>query len=79
MVLLTRDRLEVVGSFGGHGGHGTGQFFHIHSIAIDSKGDIYLGESFGNAGAAVELQRYAVRGRAVASFPLHRGSIPLAL
>jgi hypothetical protein len=45
--ILNRDTLEVVGFFGGHGGHGTGQFFHIHSIATDSKGNIYLGESFG--------------------------------
>jgi DNA-binding beta-propeller fold protein YncE len=45
--ILNRDTLEVVGFFGGHGGHGVGQFFHIHSIATDSKGNIYLGESFG--------------------------------
>jgi hypothetical protein len=45
--ILNRDTLEVVGFFGGHGGHGTGQFFHIHSIATDSKGNVYLGESFG--------------------------------
>ena len=45
--ILSRETLEVVGFFGGHGGHGTGQFFHIHSIATDSKGNIYLGESFG--------------------------------
>jgi len=42
-----RDLLEVVGFFGGYGGHGAGQFFHVHSIASDSKGTIYLGESFG--------------------------------
>jgi DNA-binding beta-propeller fold protein YncE len=45
--ILNRDTLEVLGFFGGHGGHGVGQFFHIHSIASDSKGNIYLGESFG--------------------------------
>jgi NHL repeat len=45
--ILKRDTLEVVGYFGGHGGHGTGEFFHIHSIATDSKGNVYLGESFG--------------------------------
>jgi DNA-binding beta-propeller fold protein YncE len=45
--ILKRDTLEVVGYFGGHGGHGAAQFFHIHSIASDSKGNIYLGESFG--------------------------------
>ena len=45
--ILDRSRLEVVGWFGGHGGHGTGQFFHIHNLSVDSKGNIYLGESFG--------------------------------
>ena len=45
--ILNRQTLEVVGTFGGHGGHGAAQFFHIHSIATDSKGNIYLGESFG--------------------------------
>lgn len=45
--ILRRDTLDVVGFFGGHGGHGAGQFFHIHSIATDSTGNVYLGESFG--------------------------------
>jgi hypothetical protein len=45
--ILNRDTLDVVGFFGGHGGRGAGQFFHVHSIAADSKGNIYLGESFG--------------------------------
>jgi DNA-binding beta-propeller fold protein YncE len=45
--ILDRESLEVLGFFGGHGGHGVGQFYHIHSIASDSKGNIYLGESFG--------------------------------
>jgi DNA-binding beta-propeller fold protein YncE len=45
--ILNRETLEVLGFFGGQGGHGAGQFFHIHSIATDSKGNIYLGESFG--------------------------------
>jgi hypothetical protein len=45
--ILDRKTLEVVGFFGGHGGHGAAEFYHIHSIATDSKGNIYLGESFG--------------------------------
>jgi DNA-binding beta-propeller fold protein YncE len=45
--ILNRETLEVLGYFGGHGGHGAAQFFHIHSIATDSKGNVYLGESFG--------------------------------
>jgi DNA-binding beta-propeller fold protein YncE len=45
--ILNRDTLTVVGFFGGYGGRGTGQFFHVHSIASDSKGNVYVGESFG--------------------------------
>jgi hypothetical protein len=45
--ILNRQTLEVLGFFGGHGGHGPGQFFHLHSIATDSKGNVYVGESFG--------------------------------
>jgi DNA-binding beta-propeller fold protein YncE len=45
--ILDRQTLEVIGFFGGHGGRGTSDFYHIHSIASDSKGNIYLGESFG--------------------------------
>ncbi len=42
--IVDRKKMEVVGFFGGHGGHGVGEFSHIHSIATDSKGNIYLGE-----------------------------------
>ena len=45
--ILNRDTLEVIGFFGGHGGHGAGQFFHIHSIATDAKGNVYIAESYG--------------------------------
>jgi DNA-binding beta-propeller fold protein YncE len=45
--ILNRQTLEVLGYFGGHGGRGAGEFYHVHSIAADSKGNIYLGESFG--------------------------------
>jgi len=45
--ILNRQTLEVMGFFGGHGGRGFGEFFHIHNISSDSKGNIYLGESFG--------------------------------
>jgi len=42
--IVDRAAMEVVGWFGGIGGHGFGEFSHIHSIATDSKGNIYLGE-----------------------------------
>jgi hypothetical protein len=45
--ILDRESLETIGWFGGHGGRGAQEFFHIHSIGTDSKGNVYLGESFG--------------------------------
>jgi DNA-binding beta-propeller fold protein YncE len=42
--IVDRKNMEVVGFFGGHGGHAVGDFSHIHSIATDSKGNVYLGE-----------------------------------
>jgi sugar lactone lactonase YvrE len=42
--IVDREAMEVVGFFGGYGGHGVGEFSHIHSIATDSKGNVYLGE-----------------------------------
>jgi hypothetical protein len=48
MVLLTLDRasLTLLSSFGGQGGHGARQFFHLHSLASqpDSNGNLYIGE-----------------------------------
>lgn len=45
--ILNRETVEVVGFFGGHGGHGAAEFYHIHGVGSDSKSNIYLGESFG--------------------------------
>ena len=45
--IIDRESLQVVDSFGGHGGHGAAEFSHIHSIATDTKGNVYLGESTG--------------------------------
>jgi len=42
--VLNRQTLEIVGSIGGHAGHNAREFFHIHGIAADSKGNLYLGE-----------------------------------
>lgn len=43
--IIDRQNMEILGYFGGKGGHGVGEFYHIHSIAADSKGNIYLGEA----------------------------------
>jgi DNA-binding beta-propeller fold protein YncE len=42
--IVDREKMEVVGYFGGYGGHGFGEFSHIHSIATDARGNVYLGE-----------------------------------
>ncbi len=41
--ILTRDNFEVVGEFGRNGRY-AGQFHWLHSIAVDSYGNIYTGE-----------------------------------
>jgi DNA-binding beta-propeller fold protein YncE len=42
--ILNRQTLEIVGSIGGHAGHNAREFFHVHGMAADSKGNLYLGE-----------------------------------
>jgi len=43
--VLRRDTLEVVSSFG-DGGRLAGQFYGVGSIAVDSKGNVYTGETY---------------------------------
>jgi DNA-binding beta-propeller fold protein YncE len=54
--VLQRDTLNVVSSFG-QGGRLPGTFHGISSIATDSKGNVYTGETFGN-----RLQKFINRG-----------------
>jgi hypothetical protein len=42
--ILNRQTLEMVSTVGGHAGHNAREFFHIHSVAADSKGNLFLGE-----------------------------------
>ena len=42
--VLDRQRLEIVANIGGHAGHNAREFFHAHSAAIDSKGNLFIGE-----------------------------------
>jgi len=42
--VLNRQTLEILASIGGHAGHNAREFFHIHGIATDSKGNLFLGE-----------------------------------
>jgi DNA-binding beta-propeller fold protein YncE len=43
--VLQRDTLNVISSFGG-GGRWPGHFYGVGSIAIDSKGNVYTGETY---------------------------------
>ena len=55
--ILMRDTLEVLTSFG-DGGRQPGQFYGVHSIATDSKGNIYTAETY----EGKRLQRFLYRG-----------------
>jgi len=59
--ILNRDTLQVVGSFGREGPY-AGQWHWLHSIGVDSKGNVYTGESRGN-----RVQKFVVKGFSTAS------------
>ena len=42
--VLNRQTMEIVESIGGHSGHNAREFFHVHSFAADSKGNLNIGE-----------------------------------
>jgi DNA-binding beta-propeller fold protein YncE len=42
--VLNRRTLEIVSNIGGHAGHNAREFFHAHSFAADSKGNLFIGE-----------------------------------
>lgn len=43
--VLLRKSLQVVGAFGG-AGRWAGQFYGAHNLAVDSKGNLYIGETY---------------------------------
>ncbi len=43
--ILDRDSLQVLTTFG-EGGRQPGEFYGVHSIAVDAKGNIYTGETY---------------------------------
>jgi DNA-binding beta-propeller fold protein YncE len=55
--VILRDTLEVLTSFG-DGGRQPGQFYAVHSIATDSKGNIYTTETY----RGQRLQKFAYKG-----------------
>jgi hypothetical protein len=60
--ILLRDSLETIGSFGS-GGHNGGAFDAAHSIATDSKGNIYVGETW----ESKRVQRFVYTGMGAAT------------
>jgi hypothetical protein len=55
--ILLRSTLEVLTSFG-DGGRGPGQFFGVHNLATDSKGNLYTAETYTGA----RVQRFIYKG-----------------
>jgi DNA-binding beta-propeller fold protein YncE len=55
--VLQRDTMEIVASFGG-GGRWPGGFYGVGSIAVDSKGNVYTGETF----EGKRVQRFVLKG-----------------
>jgi sugar lactone lactonase YvrE len=54
--ILTRDNFEIVGQFGRNGRY-AGQFHWLHSLAVDSHGNIYTGE----VDTGMRVQRFVRR------------------
>ena len=55
--IVDRESLEVLSQFG-TGGRQAGQFFGVHSIAVDSKGNIYTTETY----TGKRLQKFVYKG-----------------
>jgi hypothetical protein len=67
--ILQRDTLEILTSFG-DGGRQPGQFYGVHSIAVDSQGNIYTTETW----EGKRLQKFVNRG--LAPVPAtHQGTV----
>jgi DNA-binding beta-propeller fold protein YncE len=57
--IILREKMEILTSFG-DGGRQPGQFFGVHSIAIDSKGNLYTTETY----EGKRVQKFVYRGLA---------------
>jgi len=62
--ILDRETLEVLTSFG-DGGRQPGEFYAVHSIATDSKGNIYTTETY----RGQRLQKFVYKGLAAVTKP----------
>jgi DNA-binding beta-propeller fold protein YncE len=67
--VLQRDTLDVLTSFG-DGGRQPGQFYGVHSIAVDSKGNIYTTETW----EGKRVQKFVFKGVGQVASP-HQGVV----
>jgi hypothetical protein len=63
--ILRRDTLEVVSAFG-QAGRWAGQFYGAHVLAVDSKGDVFVGETY----EGKRVQKFLLKGLGAAQVPL---------
>jgi DNA-binding beta-propeller fold protein YncE len=56
--MLDRSSLETIGSFG-DGGRNPGRFYGVGSVAVDSKGNVYTGETY----EGKRVQKFVNKGR----------------
>jgi hypothetical protein len=61
--VYNRQSMESIETIGGHAGHNAREFFHAHSFAVDSKGNLFIGEV--NDGQ--RYYRYVFKGLAAAT------------
>jgi len=63
--ILMRDTLQVLGAFG-RAGHGAGEFYGAHVMASDSKGNLFIGETY----EGKRVQKFSYRGLGPAQLPI---------
>ncbi len=63
--ILRRDTLDVVSAFG-QAGRWAGQFYGAHVLAVGSKGDVFIGETY----EGKRIQKFLLRGLGAAQAPL---------
>jgi hypothetical protein len=56
--VFNRQTMEMVSRVGGHAGHNAREFFHAHGVAIDSKGNLFIGE----VNNGMRYYKYAFKG-----------------
>jgi hypothetical protein len=60
ILILDRKTLEILGSFGGGLGTAPGQFYVLHDLASDSRGNVYTAEVNNNGNR--RAQKFAFKG-----------------